>query len=253
MNLTEEQTERYCRHIKLREVGEEGQKKMLNAKILIVGAGGLGSPAALYLAAAGIGHIGIVDADVADLSNLQRQIIHSTNDIGRPKVESAKEKMLAINPSIEITTYQEFLSSDNAQDIIAPWDFIIDATDNFTSKYLINDTCVKLGKSFSHGSILRFNGQTFTHIPGSACYRCLFKEPPPEGSVPNSKQAGILGSVAGMLGTIQATEALKYVLGIGELLTNRLLTFDALTMEQNIFKIKNRSDCPICGVSSLNK
>ena len=229
IDLTEDQIERYSRHILLQDVGLEGQEKILNARVLIVGAGGLGAPAVMYLAAAGVGHIGIVDADVVDLSNLQRQIIHFTKDVGRPKVESAKEKMLAINPDVEVTTYHEFMDSSNAV------------------KFLINDACVMLGKAFSHGGILRFRGQTFTHVPGSACYRCFFKEPPPAGAVPTCSQAGVLGAIAGMLGTIQAAEALKYILGVGELLTNRLLTFDAKTMNFRTIKVKRRPNCEICG------
>ncbi len=247
IDFTEDQIERYSRHILLQEVGVEGQEKIHDAKVLIVGAGGLGAPAALYLAAAGVGKIGIVDADVVDLSNLQRQVIHFTKDIGRPKVESAKEKMVAINPDVEVTTYHEFMDSANAMDIIRPWDFVIDGTDNFPVKFLINDACVMLGKAFSHGGILRFKGQTFTHVPGSACYRCMFKEPPPAGAVPTCSQAGVLGAIAGMLGTIQATEALKYTLGVGELLTNRLLTFDAKTMVFRTIPVKKRDTCPICG------
>ncbi len=247
INLTEEQIERYSRHILLQDVGVEGQEKILQAKVLIIGAGGLGAPSALYLAAAGVGHIGIVDADVVDLSNLQRQIIHFTKDVGTPKVESAKEKMLAINPDIKVTTYHEFLDSGNAREIIEPWDFIIDGTDNFPVKFLINDACIMLNKPFSHGGILKFRGQTFTHVPGTACYRCFFKEPPPVGAVPTCSQAGVLGAVAGMLGTIQATEALKYILGIGDLLTDRLLTFDAKTMVFRTIKVKKRSTCEICG------
>lgn len=247
IELTEDQIERYSRHILLQNVGLEGQEKILNARVLIVGAGGLGAPAAMYLAAAGVGHIGIVDADVVDLSNLQRQIIHFTKDVGQPKVESAKEKMLAINPDVEVTTYHEFMDSSNAKKIIEPWDFVIDGTDNFPVKFLINDACVMLGKAFSHGGILRFRGQTFTHVPGSACYRCFFKEPPPAGAVPTCSQAGVLGAIADMLGTIQAAEALKYILGVGELLTNRLLTFDAKTMNFRTIKVKRRSNCEICG------
>ena len=247
IDLTEEQIERYSRHILLQDVGLEGQEKLLNAKVLIIGAGGLGSPVALYLAAAGVGHIGIVDADVVDLSNLQRQVIHQTKDLNTPKVESAKEKMIAINPDVEVTTYHTFLASDNAEEIIKPWDFVIDCTDNFPAKFLINDACVRLGKAFSHGGILRFQGQTFTHLPGTACYRCFFKEPPPAGTVPTSSQAGVLGAIAGMLGTIQAAEALKYVLGVGELLTDRLLTFDAKTMNFRNIKVKKRASCEICG------
>ena len=189
IELSEEQIERYSRHILLQDVGLEGQEKLLNAKVLIIGAGGLGSPVSLYLAAAGVGHIGIVDADVVDLSNLQRQVIHQTKDLGRPKVESAKEKMIGINPDVEVTTYHDFLDSHNAEEIIQPWDFIIDGTDNFPAKFLINDACVRLGKAFSHGGILRFQGQTFTHLPGTACYRCFFKEPPPAGVVPTCSQA----------------------------------------------------------------
>ena len=246
-DFTEEQVERYSRHILLQDVGVEGQEKLLQARVLVIGAGGLGAPVSLYLAAAGVGHIGIVDADVVDLSNLQRQVIHFTRDVGRPKVESAKEKMLAINPDVEVTTYYEFLDSTNAEEIIRPWDFVIDGTDNFPVKFLINDACVRLGKPFSHGGILRFGGQTFTHVPGSACYRCMFKEPPPAGAVPTCSQAGVLGAIAGMLGTIQAAEALKYIIGIGELLTNRLLTFDAKTMQFRTVPVKQRDTCAICG------
>ena len=220
IELSEEQIERYSRHILLQDVGLEGQEKLLNAKVLIIGAGGLGSPVSLYLAAAGVGHIGIVDADVVDLSNLQRQVIHQTKDLGRPKVESAKEKMIAINPDVEVTTYHDFLDSHNAEEIIQPWDFIIDGTDK---------------------------GQTFTHLPGTACYRCFFKEPPPAGVVPTCSQAGVLGAIAGMLGTIQAAEALKYFLGVGDLLTDRLLTFDAKTMNFRTINVKKRASCEICG------
>src|SRR5574344_2176454 len=247
MALSNEQIERYSRHIILKEVGAKGQKKLLNSKVLIIGAGGLGAPAALYLAAAGVGHIGIVDADVVDLSNLQRQIIHFTKDIDKPKVESAKEKMIAINPDVKVTTYHEFLDSANAKKIIEPWDFVVDGTDNFPVKFLINDACVMLNKPFSHGGILRFRGQTFTHVPGSACYRCFFKEPPPAGVVPTCSQAGVLGAIAGMLGTILAAEALKYFLGVGDLLTDRLLIFDAKTMNFRTIKVKKRASCEICG------
>lgn len=260
IDLTESQIERYSRHILLQDVGVEGQEKILQAKVLIIGAGGLGAPAALYLAAAGVGTIGIVDADNVDLSNLQRQVIHTTADVGRPKVVSAKEKMEAINPDVHVNAIKEFLYSDNALDIIRDYDFIIDGTDNFPVKFLINDACVMLKKPFSHGGILRFRGQTFTYVPdtapadapaaehhGSACYRCMFKEPPPVGAVPTCSQAGVLGAIAGMLGTIQAAEALKYILGIGQLLTNRLLTFDAKTMEFRTIPVKRREACPVCG------
>ncbi len=247
MDFTEEQIKRYSRHILLQDVGVEGQEKIMNARVLVVGAGGLGAPVSLYLAAAGIGTIGIVDADVVDLSNLQRQVIHFTKDVGVAKVESAKEKINAINPDVKVDTYQEFLDASNAIDIISGYDFIVDGTDNFPVKFLINDACVMAGKPFSHGGILRFNGQTFTHLPGTACYRCLFKEPPPPGAVPTCSQAGVLGAIAGMLGTIQAAETLKYFTGVGELLTDRLLTFDAKTMRFTTVKVKRRDTCPICG------
>ena len=246
-DFSEQQIERYSRHILLQDVGVEGQEKILNAKVLVIGAGGLGAPVSLYLAAAGVGTIGIVDADVVDLSNLQRQVIHFTNDVGKAKVESAKEKMLAINPDVKIETYHTYLDSSNALDIIGNYDFIIDGTDNFPVKFLINDACVMAGKPFSHGGILRFTGQTFTHLPGTACYRCMFKEPPPPGAVPTCSQAGVLGAIAGMLGTIQAAEALKYIIGIGELLTNRLLTFDAKTMKFHTINTRKTDRCPICG------
>lgn len=247
IDLTEEQIHRYSRHILLKDVGVEGQEKIMNARVLVVGAGGLGAPVSLYLAAAGIGRIGIIDADVVDLSNLQRQVIHFTKDIGVAKVKSAKEKIQAINPDVKVDTYYEFLDSSNALDIIKEYDFIVDGTDNFPVKFLINDACVMAGKPFSHGGILRFNGQTFTHLPGTACYRCMFQGPPPAGVVPTCSQAGVLGAIAGMLGTIQAAETLKYFTGVGELLTNRLLTFDAKTMQFLTVNVKHRDSCEICG------
>ena len=246
-DFSEEQIQRYSRHILLQDVGVEGQEKIMNARVLVVGAGGLGAPVSLYLAAAGIGRIGIVDADVVDLSNLQRQVIHFTKDVGVPKVKSAEEKIKAINPDVQVDTYYEFLDSSNALDIIKEYDFVVDGTDNFPVKFLINDACVMAGKPFSHGGILRFNGQTFTHLPGTACYRCMFKEPPPVGAVPTCSQAGVLGAIAGMLGTIQAAETLKYFTGVGELLTNRLLTFDAKMMQFRTVPVKHRDSCAICG------
>lgn len=247
IDFTPEQIERYSRHILLQDVGVEGQEKILNARVLVVGAGGLGAPVSLYLAAAGVGTIGLVDPDVVDLSNLQRQVIHFTKDVGTPKVQSAKEKIEAINPDVKVQTYYELLDSTNAQQIVSEYDFIIDGTDNFPVKFLINDACVLAGKPFSHGGILRFKGQTFTHLPGTACYRCMFKEPPPPGAVPICSQAGVLGAIAGMLGTIQAAEALKYITGVGELLTNRLLTFDAKTMQFQTFNVRRRKNCELCG------
>ncbi len=244
---TDENLKRYSRHILLKDVGIEGQEKISNAKVLVVGAGGLGAPVALYLAAAGVGTIGIVDGDVVDLSNLQRQVIHFTADVGKLKVESARDKILAINPDCNVIVHNTFLVADNALDIVKDYDFIVDGTDNFPVKFLINDACVMAGKPFSHGGILRFEGQTFTHVPGTACYRCMFKEPPPAGLVPTCSEAGVLGAIAGMLGTIQAAETLKYITGVGELLTNQLLTFNAKTMDFRKIKTRKNNHCPICG------
>lgn len=247
MEFTEDQIQRYSRHILLADVGVEGQEKINAAKVLIIGAGGLGAPIALYLAAAGIGTIGLIDGDVVDLSNLQRQVIHFTEDVGRPKVLSAKEKINRINPDVNVITYQELFTAENALDLIKDYDFIVDGTDNFPVKFLINDACVLGKKPFSHGGILRFEGQTFTYVPGSACYRCFFYGPPPANAVPTCSQAGVLGAIAGMLGTIQAAEVLKYFTGVGDLLTNRLLTFNAKTMEFRTIKGKHNHKCPICG------
>ena len=248
IDFTEKQLERYSRHILLDDVGVEGQEKLLQAKVLIVGAGGLGSPAALYLAAAGLGTIGIVDNDSVEISNLQRQIAHFTKDICVPKVESAAEKMQAINPDITIRTYREYLCAANITSIMEGYDFVIDGTDNFPTKFLVNDACVFLSIPFSHGGILRFNGQTMTILPGhSACYRCGFRNPPPPDAVPSCAQAGVLGAIAGMLGTIQAAEALKYITGAGGLLTNTLLTFDARTMTFRKIKLNKQESCPLCG------
>lgn len=248
LEFTEERLERYSRHILLADVGIEGQQKIFDAKVLIIGAGGLGSPIALYLAAAGVGTIGIADADTVDISNLQRQVIHFTHDLGQPKVESAADKMRAINPDVTVRTYHEFLLANNIRPILREYDFVIDGTDNFAAKFLINDACVLEGKPFSHGGILRFNGQTMTVLPGSsACYRCVFHAPPPRGSVPTCSQAGVLGAVAGMLGTIQAVEALKFITGVGSLLTDTLLGFDAKTLDFRKVHFKRNVHCPVCG------
>ena len=238
MNLNEEQIERYSRHIILQDVGGAGQEKILNAKVLIVGTGGLGAPAALYLAAAGVGTIGLIDGDKVDVSNLQRQVIHFTPDVGKEKVLSAKEKIAQINPDVTVNAMVDLFRADNALDIIKDYDFVIDGTDNFPAKFLVNDACVMGEKPFSHGGILRFDCQTMTYVPGSASYRCVFKEPPPAGAVPTCSQAGVFGAIAGMLGTIQAAEALKYIVGVGELLTNRLLIFDALSMKFRTVNVK---------------
>ena len=248
MEFTEEKMERYSRHILLKDVGVEGQIKIMESRVLIIGAGGLGAPAALYLAAAGVGTIGIVDFDRVDLSNLQRQVIHFTKDIGTEKVLSAAEKMQAINPDVSIKAIHEFVRAENILGILDGWDFVIDGTDNFASKFLINDACVMAAIPYSHGGILRFKGQTMTVVPGqSACYRCVFSAPPPKDLVPTCSQAGILGAVAGMLGTIQAAEALKHVIGIDGCLTDRLLTFNAMNMEFRNVAIRKREDCEICG------
>ncbi len=248
IDFTAEQLERYSRHILLQDVGVEGQVRLLEAKVLIVGAGGLGAPAALYLAAAGIGTIGIIDGDHVELSNLQRQVCHFTKDINVPKVESAREKMLAINPAIKVRTYKELLCADNIRDIIRDYDFIVDGTDNFPTKFLVNDACVMEDIPFSHGGILRFDGQTTTVVPhSSACYRCSFRTPPPPDAVPTCSQAGVLGAVAGMLGTIQATETLKFITEVGELLTDTLLSFNAKNFSFRKVLLQRQKNCPICG------
>ena len=247
MEFTEEQLERYSRHIILQDVGVEGQHKIREGKVLIVGAGGLGAPAALYLAAAGVGTLGLVDADAVELSNLQRQVIHFTPDVGKLKVISAREKIQAVNPDVQVIVYHKRAVAANIAEMVKDYDFILDGTDNFPAKFLINDACVLARKPFSHGGILRFDGQTMTYVPGSACYRCVFENPPPLNAVPSCSQAGILGAVAGMLGTIQAAEALKYLIGKGDLLTNRLLIFNALSMSFRTVAIKKNPRCPVCG------
>lgn len=249
MAFSNEQLERYSRHIILKEVGAKGQKKLLNGKVLIIGAGGLGAPAAMYLAAAGIGTIGIADADEVELSNLQRQIIHGTEDLGKAKVQSAKETIERMNPDVTVHTYRTFVDSKNILELIKEYDFIIDGTDNFPAKFLINDACVMAGKPFSHAGIIRFKGQLMTYVPGQGpCYRCVFKNPPPKDAVPTCKQAGVIGAMGGVIGSLQAMEAIKYILGVGDLLTGYLLTYDALTMEFRKIKLpKHVPDCPICG------
>ena len=248
MAFTNEQLERYSRHIILKEIGVKGQKKLLNAKVLIIGAGGLGAPAAMYLAAAGVGTIGIADADVVDLSNLQRQVIHTTNDLGKKKVESAAETMRAINPDITVNTHYEFVIASNILNLISDYDFILDGTDNFPAKFLINYACVMANKPFSHAGIIRFKGQLTTVIPHEGpCYRCIFKNPPPKDAVPTCKQAGVIGAMGGVIGSLQAMEAIKYITGVGELLSGYLLTYDALKMEFHKVKLPARGDgCAVC-------
>lgn len=248
MELNDEQIQRYSRHIILDTVGVEGQQKISEGKVLVIGAGGLGSPVLFYLAAAGVGTLGIADGDVVDLTNLQRQIIHFTGDVDKPKVESARDKIERLNPDVTVVIHQGLVDSSNILEMISEYDIVVDGTDNFPSKFLINDACVVAKKPFSHAGILRFDGQMMTVVPGeSACFRCVFPEPPPPGLVPSCSQAGVLGVVAGVIGTLQATEILKYIIGVGELLTNRLLIVDAMDMVFREVEIDKRPDCPVCG------
>ncbi len=249
IRLKTEQIERYSRQIMIPDLGGKGQIRLRQGRALVIGAGGLGCPAALYLAAAGIGILGIVDNDQVELSNLHRQILHFTPDLGRQKVESAKEKLNKLNPEVEIRIHPMRLNEDNATEVFEDYDFIIDGSDNFATKFLVNDIAVGLGKAFSHAGIIRLQGQTMTVVPGkSACYRCLFKEPPPPGEIPGCQQAGILGAVAGTIGSIQATEAIKYFLGMEEdLLVDRLLTYDSKEMRFRIIEVRRNPLCKVCG------
>lgn len=247
MALTPEQVNRYSRHIIMGDVGSKGQRNLLQAKALIIGAGGLGSPSAIYLALAGVGTIGIVDFDVVEISNLQRQILHHTSDIGRPKLESAKDNLKSYNPDVNVVLHEVRLESDNARDIISQYDLVINGADNFATRYLVNDACYLEGKPLVDGSILIFDGQATVFIPGEGCYRCLFPEPPPPGLVPNCAEAGVLGALTGLVGSIQATEALKHILGIGESLSSRLLLIDALSMSFREVRLKRNPSCPLCG------
>lgn len=253
MEFTREQQERYARHFVLQEAGREGQEKLLNSRVLIIGAGGLGSPVSMYLAAAGVGTIGIADADAVDLSNLQRQIAHGSADIGKAKVKSIQETICEMNPDVAVWTYQCFVDESNIMDLVEKYDFVVDATDNFTAKFLINDACVIAKKPFCHAGISRFQGQLMTYVPGEGpCYRCIFREPPPPDAVPDCRQVGIIGAMAGVIGSLQAMEVLKYLLGAGELLTGRLLTYDALKMEFRTVKLPEHvPDCPVCGEYSI--
>lgn len=247
MDFTDEQIERYSRHIMLPEVGGTGQMQMLEAKVLLVGAGGLGSPAAYYLAAAGIGNLGIIDFDVVDLSNLQRQIIHSTERIGMLKTESARKTIEALNPDVKVTLFNEKLSSENILKIFEGYDYILDGTDNFATRYLINDACVMTGKTNIHGSIFRFEGQATVFKPKEGpCYRCLYPEPPPPGLVPNCQEGGVLGVLAGVIGNLQVVETLKLILGKGTPLIGTLLIYDALNTEFRRLKLKRDVNCPVC-------
>ena len=245
--LTPEQVERYSRHIIMPQVGPVGQRKLMAAKVLIVGAGGLGSPSALYLALAGVGTIGIVDFDLVDLSNLQRQVLHQNDDVGRPKTQSAKETLLSYNPDINVVIHDGPLTSDNATEIIPQYDIVINGADNFTTRYLVNDACYFAGKPLVDGSILLFDGQMTVFIPGQGCYRCLFPAPPPPGLVPSCAEAGVLGALTGVIGSLQAIETIKLILEIGDSMASRLLIYEALSGEFRILKLRRDPKCPLCG------
>ncbi|HCN24359.1 MAG TPA: adenylyltransferase [Candidatus Marinimicrobia bacterium] len=248
IEFTDEQIERYSRHIMLPEVGGSGQQKMLEARVLLLGAGGLGSPAAYYLAAAGIGNLGIVDFDQVDLSNLQRQIIHSTERIGMLKTESAKKTIQALNPDVNVTLYNEKMDSSNIMSLIKDYDYVVDGSDNFPTRYLVNDACVMKNKTLIHGSIYRFEGQVTVFKPGDGpCYRCLYPEPPPPGMVPNCQEGGVLGVLAGVIGNLQVVEVLKLILGIGKPLVGKLLIYDALNTEFRNLRLRRDVNCPMCG------
>ncbi len=253
-DLSRDEIQRYARHLIIPDVGIEGQKRLKAARVLLIGAGGLGSPLALYLAAAGVGHIGLVDFDVVDVTNLQRQVLHGTKDIGRLKLDSARERIADLNPFVELTTYETALTSRNALEIIGKYDLVVDGTDNFPTRYLVNDACVMLGKPNVYGSIFRFEGQAsvFSTKDGP-CYRCLFPQPPPPGMVPSCAEGGVLGVLPGLIGTIQATEAIKLILGIGDPLVGRLLLVDALAAQFRTVKIRRNPDCPACGTREITE
>ena len=247
-SLTHEEVQRYSRHLIMPEVGLDGQRRLKAARVLCVGAGGLGAPASLYLAAAGVGTIGLVDFDAVDVSNLQRQVLFSSRDVGRPKLHAAAERLRGLNPDIRIVTHETRLTSSNALEIFTDYDVIVDGADNFPTRYLVNDACVLLGKPNAYGSIFRFDGQASVFgAPGGPCYRCLYPEPPPPGLVPSCAEGGVLGVLPGIVGTIQAAEAIKLITGIGNSLAGRLLLFDALTMEFRTMKLRRNPDCPVCG------
>ena len=252
--LSSEEIKRYSRHLILPEVGVDGQRKLKASSVLCIGAGGLGSPAAMYLAAAGIGRIGIVDFDVVDYSNLQRQLLHGTPDIGRSKLASAKDRLNALNPNVQVDTYEVALSSENALDLFAPYDVILDGTDNFPTRYLVNDACVLSGKPNAYGSIFRFEGQASVFATKDGpCYRCLYPEPPPPGLVPSCAEGGVIGVLPGIIGVIQATEAIKVILGIGEPLIGRFMIYDALKMRFRELKLRKDPECPVCGTNPTVK
>ncbi|MQG37318.1 MAG: molybdopterin-synthase adenylyltransferase MoeB [SAR202 cluster bacterium] len=245
--LTPAQVQRYSRHLIMNGVGSAGQRKLIDAKVLIIGAGGLGSPVALYLALAGVGTLGVVDFDTVDVSNLQRQILHTDADVGRPKVISAKETLNAHNPDVNVVIHEEPINSENAMDIIPHYDIIVNGADNFATRYLVNDASFLAGKPLVDGAILVFDGQATTYQPGKGCYRCMFPDPPPPGEVPNCAEAGVIGALPGLVGSIQALEVVKLAMGVGETLTSRMLLIDALTMDFREIKIRRNPECKLCG------
>lgn len=247
LGLSPDQVQRYHRHLIMPEVGSKGQRRLANATVLIVGAGGLGSPAAMYLAAAGVGRIGIADFDVVDVSNLQRQILHGAEDVGRPKTDSARDTLNRINPTVEVVAHNEPLTSANAREIISQYDVIVNGTDNFPTRYLVNDVAYWEGKPLVDGSIMRFDGQLTVYAPGFGCYRDLFPTPPPPGAVPSCAEAGVLGVLPGIIGSLQALEAIKLILGIGEPMIGRMLIFDGLSFEFRELKLRKDPNCPVCG------
>ena len=254
IGLSKQEVYRYSRHLILPEVGVEGQQKLKAASVLLVGAGGLGSPIALYLGAAGVGHLGIVDFDVVDESNLQRQVIHGSNDVGRPKLDSARARIADVNPHVDVTTYETRLTSENALEILRGYDVVIDGTDNFATRYLTNDACVLLGIPNVYGSIFRFEGQVSVFATANGpCYRCLFREPPPPGLVPSCAEGGVLGVLPGTIGTLQATEAIKLLLGIGQPLIGRLLLYDALSLRFRTVNLRKDPTCPACGTREIRE
>jgi adenylyltransferase/sulfurtransferase len=247
VGLTPEQVQRYHRHLIMPEVGSKGQRRLAGAKVLVVGAGGLGSPASMYMAAAGVGTIGISDFDVVDTSNLQRQILHGAEDVGRPKVDSAADTLTRINPTVEVRKHTEPLTSENAREIIREYDIVVNGSDNFPTRYLVNDVAYLEGKPLVDGSIMRFDGQLTVYAPGHGCYRDLFPTPPPVGAVPSCAEAGVLGVLPGIIGSMQALEAIKLILGVGDPLVGRMLIFDGLAMEFRELKLRKDPSCPLCG------
>jgi molybdopterin/thiamine biosynthesis adenylyltransferase len=249
VTFTEDEVRRYARHIILPGIGGDGQRRLKEARVLVIGAGGLGSPAAMYLAAAGVGAIGLVDFDDVELSNLQRQLLHDTDDVGRPKVESARDRLGDLNPNVEVIPHRVVLSSDNAMEVLGGYDVVVDGTDNFPVRYLVNDACQMLGKPLVYGSIYQWEGQASVFLPGqdTPCYRCLFPEPPPPGTVPSCAEGGVFGVLPGIIGSIQAVEAVKLVLGVGRSLAGALLLYDAMRNEFTTVKLRWDPDCPVCG------